>query len=112
MLTDPEVIREVVSEVLVEDKEDLVGSVDLAAVKDLTLEILILATCSADSLDEDLAAVADREKILTEKTSRSGLPSHLKSLFSVRQKSFRMIDYRKYHELQKKLAIPVKDIAR
>lgn len=109
MHTDPEVTHEVVSEVLVEAKAVLVGSEDLAAVKDLTELILILATCSADSSVEDLAVAADREKTQPEKTSRSGLPSHLKSRFSVRLKNSRMKDYKKYPELRKKHVIPVKD---
>jgi hypothetical protein len=88
MPTGPEAIREVVS-------EGLVGSVDSVAVKDLTELILILATCSADSLDEDLEGAADREKTPPEKTSRSDLLSRLKSHFSVRLKNSRMKDYKK-----------------
>jgi hypothetical protein len=87
MHTGLEATHEVVSEVF-EDSEDLV------VVKDLMLEILILATCSADFLAEDLVA-ADRERILTEKTSRLDLLSHLRSHFSVQLRNFHMKDYKR-----------------
>jgi hypothetical protein len=91
MPTDPEAIREVVSEDLVE----LVDLEVLEAVKDLTELILILATCSADSLDEDLVVGADREKTPPEKTSRSDLLSRSKNHFLARLRNSRMKDYKK-----------------